>query len=144
MTARTRGSLHSTRRWVWMALALTACGGRATATTPDDAPGGDAPGMCSGPYPPDTNGSCLSKRALVVCQASAGGIDFCLSDTLKCGTGAECENICAPDEYAAWCSLHDGSVYPEGEDPFQMKGCHAPSYALHLSSAVYLCCKCPN
>ena len=174
MNASTQKGRHFTGRWIWTGLVLTACGGLATAATDKDgasdardegamdahggdAPGGSAVGICSGPYPLDADIACYSKRALVECSGEGG--EICLNDSLECGDldgspkpDPDCVNLCAPSEYAVWCALLDGSVYPEGGGPFEMidgesyelkKGCRMPG-GVDQSSAVYLCCTCPN
>jgi hypothetical protein len=202
-TARIPRGLHSTRPWVCMGLALTACGAIVhpdEGFTPDagdelrlqDAPAGDAaravdapamdapqgmgslgedadtglpsdagygfgfwladgplddaPGVCSGPQPPVANACPQYGRALVVCL-DENGVDVCVSDTLGCPDippGERCVNVCASDEYAAWCTLlgDSGSTTLE---LYLTNGCRVPQgSALAVSSSAYLCCKCPD
>ncbi len=111
-----------------------------------DGPGGDALGTCSGPYvDAGYSAVCISAQALVTCQAGPGSDVSCISDTLSCGVTSEygCLNNCAPDEYAALCTLFDSSM-PDGGGPFTNPGCHAPTGSYQsLSSERYFCCACP-
>jgi hypothetical protein len=125
-----------------------------------DAPAEDAPvgASCPGPYMPASPGEltygvgCFSAPALISCQAppSESGFISCFQDVrseLQCGQSGEqdCTNVCAPGEYAALCSLFDGSM-PDGGGPFTNADCHPPSSGKveGLSSLRYFCCKCED
>jgi hypothetical protein len=118
----------------------------------------DAPGACTGPYPP-LGDTCHSGRALAVClPPSGGGETTWINNTVSLEPAADsgeddaspelaeerCVNACAPDEYAAWCSLlGEGGV--KTLDRYLMNGCRAPEgRAFDVSSSVYLCCRCPG
>jgi hypothetical protein len=53
----------------------------------------------------------------------------------------DCVDVCAPGEYAALCSLFDGSM-PDGGGPFTNPACHSPTNVEPLSSVNYFCCPC--
>lgn len=136
--------------FVGLALAATACGGEASSEHP---PGDGQPDestsaahQCTLPSAGDVNaGACSIGRALVSCSSPNGGCT-CLSDDPKTcagcseqlGADVECENKCAPNEYAVSCGgppKLDGGTYQSVP-----KDCTALSAT--PGGNTYACCPC--